>query len=231
MRTRAVKPGISNGRIAPLSMVDYYAELSSFMRCGLPGKAPHITLTKREVGAGAEFLKGRGIDPQRPLLGIVPGAGYGGAKMWPSPYFAEAGDALAKALGAKPIIFAEAKDTAAAGEIAGSMSHEALDMSGEQSSIALLKQLMARCSLVLTTDSGPRHIAAALGVPVVVVIGSADPIYSTTSHEHVAVERIPVDCSPCMLRECPTDHRCMNRLKPDQVIRSALNLLQKVKTG
>lgn len=250
--TRGLKPKMKNGRIEALPMVDYYGEICRFLGCGSPGRAPRIILTEEEKEAGARFLRERGIDPSAgsgqveggrpqgsPLLGLVPGAGYGRAKMWPSGYFAEAGDALAEALGAVPIIFAEAKDAAIAGEIAGAMRHKPLDMSreplaglgggaGNSGGIGLLKQLMGRCALVLTTDSGPRHVAAALGRPVVVVMGSADPIYSETAHEHVVVERVDVECSPCMLRECPTDHRCMTELKPERVVESALRLLGRV---
>jgi heptosyltransferase-2 len=213
--TRGPRPVMRDGEIAPQPMVDYYGELCSFLGCGTPGRSPRLVMTEGEVEAGAEFLISRGIDPESPLLGLVPGAGYGTAKMWPPEYFARAGDALAEMLSARPVIFAEAKDAAVAGEIAGRMSHKPLDMSGEEtatSGLGAMKQLMSRCSLVLTTDSGPRHVAAALGTPVVVVMGSADPVYSTTGQQHVSVQRAPVDCSPCMLRECPTDHRCMVRL-------------------
>ncbi len=225
--TRRLEPMMEDGKITPRPMVDYYGELSRFLGCGTPGRTPRIVLTDEEEEAGAKFLSARGIDPHQPLLGLVPSAGYGSAKTWPAEYFAQAGDALAETLSAKPVIFAETRDAAVAGAISTRMSGSPLDMSGEESSLAVLKQLMGRCALVLTTDSGPRHVAAALGKPVVVVSGSADPIYSTTDYERIAVERIPLDCSPCMLRECPTDHRCMTELKPEKIIRSAMNLLNK----
>ena len=88
-----------------------------------------------------------------------------------------------------------------------------------------LKALIARAELVLTNDTGPRHIAVALGRPVVVLMGPTDPRHTASNLERQRVLREPVDCSPCQKKVCPIDHRCMTRLQPQRAIDAARELL------
>ena len=75
------------------------------------------------------------------------------------------------------------------------------------------------------TDSGTRHVATALGVPVVVLMGPTDPVYTATNLRTTAVLREPVECAPCHLKECPIDHRCMERIGADRAIEAGERLL------
>ena len=91
--------------------------------------------------------------------------------------------------------------------------------------LSVLKALVRRCDLVLTTDSGLRHVAMALGVPTVVLMGPTDPRHTASNLENTIILREDVDCAPCHLKVCPTDHRCMERIEVKQVIAAAERIL------
>ena len=92
-------------------------------------------------------------------------------------------------------------------------------------SLAQYIELAATCSVYLTNDSGPMHVAAALGVPTVAVFGATDHVATGPSASWARVVRRPVDCSPCLLRECPIDHRCMTGVTAERVVISARDAL------
>jgi heptosyltransferase-2 len=93
-------------------------------------------------------------------------------------------------------------------------------------SIAEFVELAAACDVFLTNDSGPMHIASALGVPTVAIFGATDDQATGPTGSHSRVVREPVECSPCLLRECPIDHRCMTRVSAEQVAQTALDLVE-----
>ena len=92
-------------------------------------------------------------------------------------------------------------------------------------------ELAAVCRVFLTNDSGGMHIASALGVPTVAVFGATDDTTTGPTGPLARVIREPVECSPCLLRECPIDHRCMTRVPPARVVDAALQLLKKTPSG
>jgi heptosyltransferase-2 len=94
-----------------------------------------------------------------------------------------------------------------------------------------LRELMAlirRCNFLVTNDSGPMHIAAALGVPLVAIFGSTDHATTSPYTDKAAIVRKEVACAPCKLRECPTDHRCMTAVSADNVVQAARSLMQRL---
>ncbi len=94
-------------------------------------------------------------------------------------------------------------------------------------SIGLAKACVRRADLMITTDSGPRHFAAAFDVPVVTLFGPTHIAWSETYFARAAHLQKKVPCGPCQLRECPLDHRCMRELLPDEVLRTALDMLKR----
>jgi heptosyltransferase-2 len=86
--------------------------------------------------------------------------------------------------------------------------------------------LAAACRIFITNDSGAMHVAAALGVPTVAVFGATDDEATGPTGPFVQVVREPVECSPCLLRECPIDHRCMTRVSAGRVAQAGLDLLK-----
>ena len=106
--------------------------------------------------------------------------------------------------------------------IAGRMQNKPIVLSGK-TSIRELMIVIKQCSVFLTNDTGPMHIAAAFGVPMVAVFGSTDPTNTAPFERGHTVVRHPVSCSPCLLRHCPIDHRCMTNISVDDVYRVAVS--------
>jgi heptosyltransferase-2 len=184
--------------------------------------APDVSLAcPPDWRAGAGRLLGD--EDGRPWVGINPGASYGTAKRWLPERFAAVGDTLARE-GARVALVGGAAERDTARRIAGQMSAPARDLCGE-TTVPELVGVLSRLSLLVTNDSGPMHVAAALGVPVVAVFGPTDWRETHPVGDAHRLVREPVHCSPCRLRECPIDHRCMRRVGVDRVAAEARALL------
>jgi heptosyltransferase-2 len=160
---------------------------------------------------GAELLGGGG-----PWLGLNPGAFHGTAKRWLPERYAAVGDTLARRAGARIAILGGAAERPLGQAIAGAMRAPARVLTGE-TTLTEMAGVLSRLALLVTNDSGPMHVAAALGVPVVAVFGPTDPRETGPVGDGHRVVREPVHCSPCGQRECPIDHRCMTRIGADRV--------------
>jgi heptosyltransferase-2 len=159
------------------------------------------------------------------IIGVSPGAAYGNAKRWLPEHFAEAARKLATARGASIALFGSAAERSICERIAGLLNcHTVVNHAG-QTTLAQFIDLAAECELFLTNDSGAMHIASALGVPTVAIFGATDDVATGPTGPNARVVRESVECSPCLLRECPIDHRCMSRVSPDRVVKEALALL------
>jgi lipopolysaccharide heptosyltransferase II len=111
--------------------------------------------------------------------------------------------------------------------LAGSRAHSVAG----KTTLAEFIDLAATCSVYLTNDSGPMHVAASLGVPTVAIFGATDHVATGPTGDWARIIRQPVDCSPCLLRECPIDHRCMTRVESAAVVAAARALLAGVGVG
>lgn len=164
----------------------------------------------------------------RRTIGVAPGAAYGSAKRWITERFAEAAIRLARERHADIAVFGSAQESPICRAVYESVAASGVrcaDLSGK-TTLAELIELMAACDLCLTNDSGPMHIASALGVPTVAVFGSTDAAATGPAGSRFRIVQEPVECSPCLLRECPIDHRCMVRVETDRVVSVALSLLK-----
>jgi heptosyltransferase-2 len=163
-----------------------------------------------------------------PVIGLSPGAAFGGAKRWLPERFADAAVQIARERRADVAIFGSKEEAALGDEVAAQVQSQgvrALNFAGK-TTLREFIDLAAGCELFLTNDSGGMHIASALGVPTAVVFGPTDEIATGPAGTRNAVIRHPVECSPCHLRECPIDHRCMTRVSAEFVAESALELLK-----
>jgi heptosyltransferase-2 len=221
--TRAARvPRVLRGR----SQVYYYRAMLAGV--GLEVSAsPDASLQCPEAWSarGRELLGGEG-----PWLGLNPGAAYGGAKRWLPSRYAAVADVLARRRGARVAILGGAVERGLAQAIAGAMQGPARVLAGE-TSLADLVGVVSRLELLVTNDSGPMHLAAALGVPLVAVFGPTDWTETAPVGERWRLVREPVECSPCLLRECPIDHRCMRRVGVERVADEALALLGGLAAG
>jgi heptosyltransferase-2 len=162
------------------------------------------------------------------VIGISPGAAYGNAKRWLPERFAESAVLLARKESAAVAIFGSKEerplcDTVKDAIVATGVA--AHNYAGE-TTLAQFIEMLAACRVVLTNDSGSMHIASALGVPTVAVFGATDHIGTGPTGPLARVVREPVECSPCLLRECPIDHRCMTAVSAGRVADVALELLK-----
>jgi len=165
--------------------------------------------------------------PTRPILAINPGATNSRAKQWLAERFAETADMLAERDGFQTVIIGTQGDLEVAREVASRMRTRAAVLAG-RTDIAELKGVLASSSLVLSNDTGAAHVSAALRIPTVVIFGPTEDFATRPFSQRAAVVRHNVDCSPCMLRDCPIDHRCMTRVEANEVYRAARKLLAQV---
>jgi len=206
--------------------VRYYWDLLKPL--GLTGdpSAPELVVFPEEEQAMAgRFAKG-GLTETDVVVGVNPGSTYGGAKRWLPERFAEVTERLCRTIResreqeVSVVIFGAKGEERLGQEIASHLSFRSLVLSGATT----IRELMAavkRCAVLLTNDTGPMHIAAAFQVPVVAIFGSTDWRTTSPFGSAHAIVRQPVDCAPCLLRECPIDHRCMTRVTVDQVHEAA----------
>ena len=173
--------------------------------------------------AGRERFRRLGFEGA--VVGVSPGAAYGSAKRWLPERFAEAASRVAKELGASVAIFGSEAERAVCEAVASSTRVRVKNFAGE-TTLAEFIELAAACRVYLTNDSGPMHIASALGVPTVAVFGATNDLTTGPTGPRSRVVREQVECSPCLKRECPIDHRCMTRVEAAQVADAALELLK-----
>ncbi len=158
------------------------------------------------------------------FIGLNPGAFYGGAKRWLPERYAEAGQQLQRATGTTLVLLGAASERSLAEAVAARLTGPVRVLTG-QTSLEELLGVLAQLRLLLTNDSGPMHLAAALGTPLVAIFGPTDWRETAPWGGRSRLVREAVECAPCGLRECPIDHRCMTRVSAARVAAEALELL------
>ncbi len=176
----------------------------------------------RRVGYGTDGRRWMLTDSITPAE--RPGAAYGSAKRWHEDRFADVADILADELKLRVALIGSEAERTIAEEIRSRMKSTAAVLNGK-TSLETLIGVLAESSLMGTNDSGAMHIAAALGVPTVAVFGSTDDSVTGPYGPRTRIVKHPVECSPCLLRECPIDHRCMNGVTVEDVRRAAREVL------
>lgn len=158
------------------------------------------------------------------IVALNPGAAYGSAKRWFPERFAAVADALVQRFGATIVLTGGPAEQEIGADIASFMQHDCINMVGK-TDVRQMMALLGACRLLITNDSGPMHVAAALDVPIVAVFGPTDHTTTSPLSTRVKIVRKEVECAPCLLRQCPTDHRCMQRINAEDVITAATDLL------
>ena len=210
-------------RARGMHQVEYYLQLIRPLGADGPSGSPRLFLSDGEVDAMRRRLVQAGIGETDLVVGLNPGSTYGTVKRWLPDRFAETADRLVREHGGKGlrVVIVGARGEEALGRaIAERMQAKPVLLSG-QTSIRELMAVIRRCGLFVTNDTGPMHIAAAFGIPVVAVFGPTDSRTTSPTGDGHTIVRHPVECSPCLLRECPIDHRCMTRISVDEVFAAA----------
>ena len=189
--------------------------------------ASEISLAvSREAGEVAEQkLIGEGVrssssDERTLRVAIGAGASYGSAKCWLPERFAEVANRLMSESDAEIILFGTAGETAVSNAIIAGMRQKPIDLTGK-TAISELPALLSRCQLFIGNDSGAMHVASAVGLPVVAIFGPTDPFGTAPVTPKCTIVQEKPYCSPCFLRRCPTDHRCMTSVSADIVSAAA----------
>jgi lipopolysaccharide heptosyltransferase II len=169
-------------------------------------------------------LLAAGARPKALRVAIGAGASYGSAKCWPPEKFADVANRLTARFDADVILFGTQAESSVSSAIAAGMRRPPIDLVGK-TAIADLPALLSQCHLFIGNDSGAMHVAAAVGLPVVAVFGPTDPYGTAPVTPRCTVIQEKPYCSPCFLRRCPTDHRCMTRITPDAVEAAARSWL------
>ncbi len=197
----------------------YYLEL--LRRAGWLDTLPdveNITLEISDVqkSRAAEVLLEAGSRPSALRLAMGAGASYGSAKCWPPERFAEFANRFLSERDADIILFGTTSELAVSNAIAACMNRKPIDLTGK-TAIADLPALLSQCHLFLGNDSGAMHVAAAVGLPTVAVFGPTDPEGTAPVTTRRSIVQQKPYCSPCFLKRCPTDHRCMKAVTPEMV--------------
>lgn len=223
--TTALPPPREHGRRVPISMIERYLRITRALGCPDAGTGLELGVDPGARERVEKRLAEAGLAPGARRLVVTPGASFGASKLWPPESFAAAADAIARRHGLRVVLAPGPGEEAIARRIAEAMSERALVLADPPTSLAELVALVAGAALQLGNDTGPRHIAVACGVPAVVVMGPTDPRHTAHLLERQRVLREDVPCSPCHLKRCPIDHRCMTRLSPERVVAAAAELL------
>ena len=207
--------------------VHYYLELLRPLGIQVEPEPPTLRTTPDEDAEAIEHLRAFGVDAKKVLIGLNPGSIYGTAKRWLPERFAEVADRVAAEHGGVVLIFGGHGEEELGAALASLMAAPTVVLSG-RTTVRRLMALIKQCRLFITNDTGPMHIATAFGVPTVAIFGPTDPLTTSPFGSGHELVRHPVDCSPCLLRECPIDHRCMQGISVEMVHAAAMRQLQKV---
>jgi heptosyltransferase-2 len=195
--------------------VEYYYHLVQSLGVAQPYELPNLFLGREEKGWAHRFLGDAGIDEGALLIGINPGSTYGIAKCWFAERYLELARRLIKRTNATIILVGGRDNAVLIDHIASNLNRRIIKAVGED--LLHLAALMGKCQLVITNDTGPMHVAAAVGTPLVAIFGSTDHVTTSPLGSRHRIIRKGVSCSPCLKRVCPEDHRCMDLISVDEV--------------
>jgi heptosyltransferase II len=224
----AIAPPRERGRRVAISMIERYLRLARAL--GVRDAGPALELhVQGDAAERAEALLARaGIARGESVLLVTPGAAYGASKLWPAEHFASACDELRRRFGLVPVIAPapNAAEIAIARRVSAAIRERHVALLEPDPSLEVFVAIVARAALVLTNDTGPRHVAVALDRPVVTLIGPTDPRHTAHLLENQRVLFEDVACRPCGRSVCPIgDQRCLVRLAPERVVAAASELL------
>jgi heptosyltransferase-2 len=196
---------------------EWYLELVRRLGVDAPAGVPRVTVTARTRERASALLEEHGARRGVRLIGLAPGAAYGYAKRWPATRVAELIKRLHEEHGTICVLVGAGGDQAAGREIESLLppTLRIINLIG-RTDLRMLAGVLAACKVFVSNDSGGMHLAAAVGVPVIAIFGPTDERVTAPLGDHDILQH-HVFCRPCMLRECPIDHRCMKRIGVDRV--------------
>jgi heptosyltransferase-2 len=220
-------PRDSVGKLLPTPIVEYYATLARAVGCRVDSLRLELATTADDEAAADSAWTRLGLARDSRVVCLNTGGAFGPAKCWPTPSFAALARRLAEEHEVSVLVLCGPAERDAARQIVNEAGHpRVVSLADQELGLGLSKACVRRASLLITTDSGPRHFAAAFGVPVVTLFGPTRIAWTRTYHPHAIHLYKPVPCGPCQRPTCPEGHhRCMRDLTPDEVYSAAVRLL------
>jgi heptosyltransferase II len=187
-------------------------------------EAPRLPVTAKGLDRAASSLEAAGVDRDEPLALLAPGAAFGWTKRWPPERYGELGDMLIARGLACAVVIGPGEEALGAAVAAAARAH--LPVLGADLDPLELAALFSCARVVVSNDSGPMHLAAAVGVPVVAFFGPTDPGRTAPSGSPSKILDRYIFCSPCFLKECPYGHECMKEISPEDALVAVEDLLR-----
>ncbi len=214
------------GGLTPSPVIDDYNRLALALGTGEPGHRMELATTTADEAAAEAIWAQFEFNRYSRIVGVNPGAAFGASKHWPTEHFATLTRSMTERSNCGVLVLCgPGERDIARGIVTQSGSPHAYSLSDSPLSLGLTKALVRRLDLLVTTDSGPRHFAAAFGTPVVTLFGPTFIEWTETYFEKATNLQKSVPCGPCQKRVCPLDHRCMRDLTPTEVLTASESLL------
>lgn len=212
--------------------VFYYLNIVAELERVLTGKQtildkePNVSLRINEPhqSEGVALLHAHGRRDDRPLIALCPGSINSRAKRWPAERYASLADNLIEKLNAEVLLIGSRDELDVSLDVSRGMRSKPIMLTGK-TDLSQAAAVLSQVDLLITNDTGPAHIAGALGRPTLVIFGPTNPLTTRPFSSLAELVRHPPDCAPCMLRDCPIDHRCMTAISPEEVFARAYVML------
>jgi heptosyltransferase-2 len=167
-----------------------------------------------------QLLAGKGADSNKPIVILCPGSVNSRAKRWPAVRYAQLADQL-RGWGANVVLIGSPAESQVLAEVGAHAEQQLITLTG-QTTVAQMVALISIADALVTNDTGPAHIGAATGIPTLVIFGPTNPLTTYPMSPTAEIIREPPDCAPCMLRDCPIDHRCMTAISVESVFQRTI---------
>lgn len=185
-----------------------------------------LKISEERKEQAREFLLSEGVRKDAPLIALCPGSTNSRAKRWPAERYAALADKFATEAGANILLIGSPDELEVSREVEKGMQQRPIVLTG-RTDLAQAVAVLSIADVLITNDTGPAHISAALNRPTLVIFGPTDPRTTRPFSNVAEIIRHPPECAPCMLRDCPIDHRCMTAISAGEVFLRALALMKK----
>jgi heptosyltransferase-2 len=217
-----------HGRLFPSPVIDAYNQLAEYVGCPWPTYRLELATTDSDEQAAMAVWEAARWRPDQEVICFHPGAAFGSAKHWRTSSFAQLAQTLVDRRSSGILVLCGPGEQALAQDIVAQVRRPGVySLAEHELSLGLSKACVRRADLLVATDSGPRHFAAAFGRPVVTLFGPTHIAWTETYYAKAIHLQKQVDCGPCQRRVCPLDHRCMHLLTPDDAFQAAQDLLNR----
>ena len=184
-----------------------------------------LVLSESRRQEAKQLLQANGVNTERSIVAMCPGSINSRAKRWPTDSFATLADRLLDE-GRQVVLVGSKAEEEVTREVTNKMRQKPVVLTGK-TTIDQLTSILGLVDLLVTNDTGPAHIAAALGRPTIVIFGPTNPLTTRPFSGQAEILRHPPDCAPCMLRDCPIDHRCMTAISVEEVLEHSNAMLKR----